>query len=156
MKRDNKHPYTGIEISPMKCICCGSNVGILNPHTTKNADFNKPESQMWNDGVVDKFAAGYGSIFDGDIYYFALCDKCITEKKNNGDIVFHSNYMFAGMSDDMRNEYNTKLHRRIKLDRILNGCENCGGELEERDNCLICEDCGLSKPTFYEDSKDNK
>ncbi|HUX56225.1 MAG TPA: hypothetical protein VMV77_04580 [Bacteroidales bacterium] len=51
----------------------------------------KPESAMWDGGIVDKIAAGYGSDLDGNMYLIAICDKCVIGNKDK--IEFVGTYM---------------------------------------------------------------
>lgn len=48
---------------------------------------------MFNDGVVDRIAAGYGSLLDGNRHIIAICDKCLNEKTLKGVTPFVDNYM---------------------------------------------------------------
>jgi uncharacterized membrane protein len=41
----------------------------------------KDENRMWNEGVVEKITAGFGSKFDLDSFLIAICDECIEKKK---------------------------------------------------------------------------
>ena len=113
MKKEKYHPYTALNISPINCICCGKEINLL------DGDDGEPENQMWNGGVVSNISAGYGSNCDGDVYLIAVCDDCIKIKRNDGSAIFLYDYMFNGFSDQMRNEYNKKLHRKMKLKRII-------------------------------------
>jgi len=69
------------------CVFCDKLIKRL--HFTKSPDWQA----MWDDGVVDKIAANYGSRFDGNMYIIAICDKCIEEKEGLGKIKFIGNYM---------------------------------------------------------------
>ena len=97
----------------MMCICCDKKISLLYPETLEGKTeedivFNKSKrpvgrrdeeieinagSQMWNDGVVNKISAGYGSIHDGDEFIIAICDDCIAKKKATGNIAYVDNYM---------------------------------------------------------------
>jgi len=148
MKEQKKrHPYTTTDVSPMSCICCGADIAAIHPSDLDKYDL---DSQMWDNGIVGIISAGYGSNKDGDVYCVAICDNCIEKARNRGDVIYLYNYMGVGdkVNKEIRNDYNKALHRKIKLKRILKGCENCGGEIEERDNCLICVDCGLAKSEY--------
>lgn len=109
-------PYTGTELSPMKCICCGTDIHLLD-----NADHPgaEPNSLMWDGGVLEKVTAGYGSGHDGDVFYIAICDKCISQKISNGSVIFVYNYMSNYKTKERRKELNKVLHRRNKLRRII-------------------------------------
>ena len=77
---ENKETFT--------CMCCDT--------TLKYCD-GFPEndwvSAAIDGGTVFRFSVGYGSTHDGDIYYAALCDKCIDKKKNKLEYV--GNYIFG-------------------------------------------------------------
>jgi hypothetical protein len=109
------HPYTANNVSPINCICCGKELHLLYPEN----ETEEPESAMWGGGVVSNISAGYGSNCDGDVYLIGLCDECLRFKRNDGSAIFLYDYMMQGFSENMRNEYNTKLHRKMKLKRIL-------------------------------------
>jgi hypothetical protein len=142
-----KHPYKVEDISPIGCVSCGKEITAINPSDLDKYDL---DSQMWSGGVVGIISAGYGSTNDGNVYFVGICDKCLDMANEKGNAVFLYDYMNNGeeINKNYRNEYNKILHRKIKLKRILGGCEKCGGEIEERDGCLICNECGLAKPSI--------
>ena len=115
--KTKQHPYTAQMLNPMNCICCDKEINLLHPDDEPRED-SEPSSEMWNGGVINEIAAGYGSNVDGDVYLIAICDECIEQKRNDGSIVFLHNYMGFD-SEKLRNEYNTQLHRKIKLNRIV-------------------------------------
>lgn len=108
------HNYTQEDVSPMNCICCGESIDDSGP--TLNSP---PENSCWNSGVVDKISSGYGSIHDGSVFLICVCDKCLTQKRDNGTIIFLYDYMNELYSQDQRDEYNKILHRKMKLKRII-------------------------------------
>ena len=61
----------------MKCILCDKEVDTLYPEDRHSKE---PWVRMWDDAIVDKIQAGYGSRFDGNIYVIAICDPCIASK----------------------------------------------------------------------------
>ncbi len=72
----------------MNCICCNEKIerflfeGEINDEIKEEV----PEQCMWNDGVVGKLEAGFGSRYDTDSFYVAICDDCITIKLENKTI----------------------------------------------------------------------
>ncbi len=52
-------------------------------------DNYKPWEGMWDSGIVERIAAGYGSTLDGNMYVLAICDNCVKEKK----LMYVGNYM---------------------------------------------------------------
>ena len=59
------------------CIICDKEIKSLDKPFKGQDD----STGMWDDGVVDKISAGYGSGFDGAIFMIAICDECIKKKK---------------------------------------------------------------------------
>lgn len=59
------------------CIVCDKEIKSLDKPFKDNDD----SQGMWNDGIVNKNSAGYGSEFDGAIFMIAICDECIKKKK---------------------------------------------------------------------------
>ena len=57
-----------------KCLICG-------------ADVKKDEDGLFLNGAPGKVMAGYGSIYDCDIFHIRICDKCITKKLKSESIV---------------------------------------------------------------------
>ena len=56
------------------CISCDREIKSAVPEM----EFDSPERDMWESGIVTKVTAGYGSNHDTNIYVIALCDDCIT------------------------------------------------------------------------------
>jgi hypothetical protein len=100
----------------MLCICCDKKISLLYPEDLSDGKleedvvFNTKEkiqidgdydqeitvnagSKMWNDGLVHKVSAGYGSSHDGDEFIIAICDDCIIKKKATGNLAYIDNYM---------------------------------------------------------------
>lgn len=67
----------------MKCFCCGFEVEPLYESTD--------EKGMWNNGIVDKISANYGSKFDGESFLIAICDNCIESRNQRLNPI--GNYM---------------------------------------------------------------
>lgn len=72
-----------------KCICCGKEIKKLD-----GLENDKPWEGMWDDGIVERISAGYGSLLDGDMYVLAICDKCVDQKAEEGTLMWVGNYMF--------------------------------------------------------------
>ena len=72
----------------INCICCGKEIKALD--NTKGIMIKKlgPESFMWENGVVEKITAGYGSNNDGDVFYLGICDECINQNYQNGRLIY--------------------------------------------------------------------
>jgi hypothetical protein len=114
----------------MKCVICGNHVTLHRNYTiSKNNNGEtlinnkpiseyKPESQMWEDGVISLFYGGYGSVFDGDIFYLAICDECIAKKYKDGSIFFAGDYMFDQRNYE-ENDYDIT-RRKVLRDNNLN------------------------------------
>ena len=113
MKKEKYHPYNAENVTPINCICCGKEINLL------DGDNDEPENQMWSGGIVSNISAGFGSNCDGDVYLIGVCDDCINKKRNEGTAIFLYDYLINSHSDLFRNEYNKKLHRKMKLKRIL-------------------------------------
>ncbi len=67
------------------CIVCSFQISKIGG--------DKDISSMYNDGVVGKLDANYGSKFDGDMYLFGICDRCIETKLSTGELKYIGNYM---------------------------------------------------------------
>lgn len=119
MKNNRDHPYSPEQVSPLNCICCGKEIEILYPN--EKDSFLKLSSEMWNGGIVQEISAGFGSDKDGDVYLIAICDNCLSIKRNEGSAIYLYDYMNSRYDEENRKKYNVKLHRRMKLKRILNG-----------------------------------
>lgn len=94
----------------MRCICCNNKVNLLEDiedgKTHEDVIYESKEynhggkktithagSRMWDDGLVDRVSAGYGSCHDGSLFIIAICDKCLTDKKECGVIAYVGDYM---------------------------------------------------------------
>ena len=76
-------------VSSRFCIKCDFEIKPIEPN-----HHDKPENSMWNGGIVDRIAAGYGSVLDGNMYIIAICDGCV--KDNKQKLQFVGNYMENG------------------------------------------------------------
>jgi hypothetical protein len=79
-----KKPLVIDGVSSRFCVKCNFEIKPIEP-----THHSKPESAMWDGGIVDKIAANYGSILDGDMFIIAICDKCVQESK----LDYVGNYM---------------------------------------------------------------
>jgi len=70
------------------CICCGEKIKPIHPEMN-----HFPQTGMYENGIVDKISAGFGSQFDGDMFIIAICDKCIEKLKKENKIEYAGNYM---------------------------------------------------------------
>lgn len=119
-KQKNKH-YSTKDVDVFECVVCGSEIKLLEP-SLESGEYNL-QSQMWNDGLVSEVSAGYGSKFDGDVFYLGICDKCIKEKLEQARMLYISNYM--GFDDkDYILEVNKNFHRKLKLKKIIENNED--------------------------------
>lgn len=124
------------------CICCDKKITLLHPEhldgkTEEDVVFNKSKrpvgrrdeeieidagSQMWNDGVVHKISAGYGSCHDGDEFIIAICDECIIKKKATGNIAYIDNYMgYLSKEDEDYVNSRTAWRRYNNINDFLEG-----------------------------------
>ena len=72
----------------VRCVVCGTVLPQLEPEIeTLNAN------ALFEDGLVDTISAGYGSRHDGDVYVIAICDACVTKKKEDGSLIYLRNYL---------------------------------------------------------------
>jgi len=114
MKMKDNHPniqYTTKSIKSLNCIVCGSEIEISN----RDTESHKFEELVWDHGVVEKMYGNYGSVYDGDVFYIALCDDCINKKKEQGSILVINNYM--GIKLDLKEE-NKYFERKLKLKNL--------------------------------------
>jgi hypothetical protein len=102
----------GLKIKDKKefeCVICGTPI----KECGSGYDDNDWLEAAVLDGNVVKCSAGYGSVYDGDVFYLAICDKCVDEKKDR--IEFVGDYM-AGINRDSDNfeEHNDYFKQRHK------------------------------------------
>jgi len=118
MKKRN-HTYKLEDLNPLSCVCCGKAIPLLHP---ENEDLGHISSQtMWDGGIVQEISAGYGSVLDCDVYLIGICDDCIKIKRAEGSAIYLYDYMSGEGKrvKENRKEYNKKLHRKMKLERIV-------------------------------------
>lgn len=122
----------------MYCISCNQNNVV--PHEYNRKEVHKPISEediLWkneksqdgknrtinNDmvsgGVIQIIEAGYGSKHDGDQIILAICDECISNKLDEGTLLYFGNYMgFYDTEEEI--EKSKKTYRRRKnLDNLI-------------------------------------
>jgi hypothetical protein len=126
----------------MMCICCDKKISLLyledlDGKTEEDVVFNKSKrpvgrvdeeividasSQMWNDGVVQKLSAGYGSCHDGDEFIIAICDDCIIKKKATGNLAYIDNYIgYLSKEDEDYINSRTSWRRYNNINDFLEG-----------------------------------
>jgi len=76
----------------IKCIICSEEIKLL-------SDTNLLHQAMWHNGIVDKIAAPFGSIFDGNMYIIGICDKCIKEKEDK--LIYVGDYLMTDKDPDL-------------------------------------------------------
>jgi len=121
MKMKEKHPnynYTTKDIQSFECVSCGFEIKMGDPLSYRESF--KFEELIFDGGVIEKMYAGFGSKYDGDIFYLAICDECIKKKKKQGRILIINNYMGAKIDLDEENkEFNKNIIRKNKLKKIV-------------------------------------
>jgi len=118
MKMKEKHPnykYVLKEIQYIQCMICDKNIKIDGPD-----DYHKIEELISHDGIIEKMYAGYGSKFDGDIFYVGICDECLEKKKKQGRILTINNYMGKIDLQEENKEFLKNRIRNKKIKKILN------------------------------------
>lgn len=65
------------------CFFCGKPIEVLYV-----GDPEHPEQWAYNDAVVDKLSAGYGSKHDGKSFLIAVCDSCIDLEIKSLEMIF--------------------------------------------------------------------
>jgi hypothetical protein len=98
------------------CICCGkptTQLGMGMDEYIVNRE-HKLESMMWDDAIVDTMAAGYGSIFDGDVFYVAVCDKCTDKALKDGRLAYKNNYMGMNATQKELDEWERGYKKRMR------------------------------------------
>jgi hypothetical protein len=129
----------------MLCICCDKKISLLYPEDLSDGKleedvvFNTKEkiqidgdydqeitvnagSKMWNDGLVHKVSAGYGSSHDGDEFIIAICDDCIIKKKATGNLAYIDNYMgYLSKEDEDYVNSRTAWRRYNNMNDFLEG-----------------------------------
>lgn len=60
-------------------ICCACKKNVITPIDPNTTHPLKQEQGMWANGVVEKITFGYGSKYDMESFYIAICDECVEE-----------------------------------------------------------------------------
>lgn len=76
-----------------KCLKCGKVIKELRLNDPKEKDTDR----MWDDGIVFKMYAGYGSLLDGDMFTGALCDTCVDKLAIDKTIKYDGDYIMKNM-----------------------------------------------------------
>lgn len=112
-------PYKSKDVNPIKCICCGKDIHLLNPDWESDSTVQDPTTANWNDGIIQSVVAGYGSCLDGNVYLIGICDNCLENKTRDGSAIFLYDYISNHKIKERRKFLNKVLHRRMKLRRLL-------------------------------------
>ena len=70
------------------CIVCGAKIEEIEMTDTP---IENPSEGCWNNGIVERTYAGYGSSLDGNIYDIGICDACLERKEKEGVIKYQGN-----------------------------------------------------------------
>ena len=76
------------KITPkLRCLCCKKNeVKPLGEGRAITLTHDKPlKNMMWDGGTVELISFGYGSRYDMNAYYIAICDDCIEAALESSD-----------------------------------------------------------------------
>ena len=116
----------------INCICCGSKIelydAINNPHFDMNEFMNqyqpndryRPESQIWENGIVEGLSAGYGSKHDGSMYYIGICDECVETNTLNGRLRYSGCYLgFDVFNENDLLEFDKKRNRENNINSLM-------------------------------------
>jgi hypothetical protein len=112
----------------INCICCGKKIELLDkvqgvPEDEIIIDDTyDPEDQLWNNGVLQKLSAGYGSSLDGDIFYLGICDSCIEEGYRNGRLRYKGDYIatiICKFSDEELKQQEQMRNRENNLNDLI-------------------------------------
>lgn len=61
------------------CICCKENkIDLFHYGINNDEILFKQESFCWDNGTLEKVTFGFGSRFDGESFYMAICDDCVS------------------------------------------------------------------------------
>ena len=97
-------------IKEKTCICCGLNK--ITPFYHEGINPVEQDTRCcWSGGAVQKISFGYGSKFDLDSFFIAICDNCI-ETMVDKKLVESVN--------DMRKEIGDSLIEIDKTDKFTN------------------------------------
>jgi len=92
---------TDVEIPCLNCLVCNRDISPVHNDYTEEKDLDE---MMWSGGVVEKIHMGYGSKYDGDKFYLAICDTCIVSKWKSKQLIWAGNYMGFKMSSQFNPE----------------------------------------------------
>lgn len=73
-----------------KCVVCEKEIKQIEEALEKD----KPWTGCYNNGVVEKIHAGYGSLLDGNVHILAICDKCLDKKTLAGITPYIGDYLY--------------------------------------------------------------
>lgn len=106
----------------MRCVCCNKKIKLYEFEfddqlseidvifsTEKN---KMAENKNWLDGIVGNISGGYGSIHDLGMYVIGICDKCLSEKIDDGTVAYIGNYMEPNLFKEYFLEGSKKVWRR--------------------------------------------
>lgn len=88
-QRDNK--ATVLKDS-LPCICCGKEL-FQSMEDEQKITLDSVSHQPFSGGMAAPIDAGYGSIFDTNVYIVAICDVCIEQKCRENKLTFIYSYM---------------------------------------------------------------
>jgi len=63
-----------------KCAICGKTIKPF--YDDETFDNDNPESNSWNEGIVDTIFAGYGSKYEGYSFLITICDYCLEHNEH--------------------------------------------------------------------------
>ncbi len=77
-------------IKDLTCVCCKENkITPIKGYGLEQGHVNalKQDEGAWHGGVVQRMYPGYGSKYDTDSFFAAICDPCIQKLSDNKIIV---------------------------------------------------------------------
>jgi hypothetical protein len=101
-------------IKEKKCICCKNSYITIG--SSIYPDPMKQEEGMWDNGIICRGSAGYGSKHDMMEFIFAVCDNCVQSLWEEGDM----EYTQKIAKDYHSEELSKTVEREIKIDDLLN------------------------------------
>jgi len=84
-----------------------------------NDDKFDPLHEMVNGGTITEISFGYGSKHDGDIFYMGICDKCTTEKFQNGTLRYQKNAFGIEYTEEEIKSSDKQRNRRDNLNDLI-------------------------------------
>lgn len=81
----------------LNCIVCGKELHALKT-SNKMIIGSEIGTGMFDDCIVDKISANYGSIYDSDVFAIGICDDCVVKAQDEKKLVYLYNYM--GIEDN--------------------------------------------------------